>query len=139
MSFTSTGRDVETVVDPRTGKLDLQIAGGNPVFGSSRVHKVMSRLVEHRGAWWADTAGRQGSQLHTVKNIRRTTPSELEAFARDALAPLVTAREILPPRGSRDLRVEPTVDRNLGRAWIYVGWSTPGGAEESTRFALQLR
>ena len=138
MSLSSTGRDVEMVTDPRTKKLDVRLAGGNPVFGQSRVHKVMSRLVEHKAAWWADTAGQQGSQLYTVKNIRRTTPSELEAFARDALAPLVTAREILPPVGSRDLRVEPTADRNLGRALIYIGWSTPGGAEESLRYALKM-
>ena len=136
MSFKSTGRDVELVLDPRTGKFDLAVAGGNPVFGTSRIHKVLSRLVEHRARWWADTAGQQGSELYTVKNIRRATPSELEAFARDALAPLVAAREILPPRGFRDLRVEPTVDRALGRASIYLAWSTPGGAEEQVRYAL---
>ena len=134
----SKGKDIEMVVDPRTGKLDLQVRAGNPVFGGSRVHQVMSRLVEHRSAWWADRTGQQGSQLYTVKNLRRSTPSELEAFARDALAPLVTAREILPPLGARDLRVEPTVDRALGRASIYVGWSTPGGVDENVRWALRL-
>lgn len=138
MSFSSKGRDIETVVDRRTGKVDIQVSTGNPVFGDSRVHKVMSRLVEHRATWWADAAGQQGSQLHTVKSLRRTAPSELEAFARDALAPLLTAREILPPIGARDLRVEPTVDRALGRASIYIGWSTPGGADESVRYALRL-
>ena len=138
MSLLSTGRDIEMVIDARTKKLDIQVGGGNPVFGGSRVHKVMSRLVEHKAAWWADTAGQQGSLLYTVKNLRRTTPSDLEAFARDALAPLLAAREILPPVGARDLRVEPTVDRALGRASIYVGWSTPGGADESLRFALRL-
>ena len=138
MSLSSTGRDIEVVVDPRTNKLDIQVRGGNPVFGSSRVHKVMSRLVEHKAAWWADTAGQQGSALYTVKNIRRTTPSDLEAFARDALAPLLAAGEILPPIGAPELRVEPTVDRALGRASIYVGWSTPGGADEHVRYALKV-
>ena len=128
--------DVEVVVDPRTGRLDLQVSGGNVVFGGSRKHKVMSRLVERQGAWWADSSGQQGSKLFAVKNLRRATPSELEAFAREALAPLVTAREILPPRGASQIRVEPTVDRALGRAWLYVGWSTPGGEDESVRFAL---
>lgn len=136
MSLTSSGRDVELVRDPRTGKFDLRVAGGNPVFGTSRVHKVLSRLVEHRARWWADTAGQQGSELYTVKNIRRTTLSELEAFARDALAPLVAAREIAPPRGQRQLRIEATIDRALGRAWIEIGWSTPGGDEEHVRYAL---
>ena len=130
--------DVEVVVDPRTNKLDLQVRGGNPVFGSSRVHKVMSRLVEHKGAWWADTTGQQGSELHTVKNLRRTTPSDLEAFARDALAPLVSAGEILPPRGASQIRVEPTVDRAGGRARIYLGWATPGGTDEEIHLALRI-
>lgn len=138
MSFTSTGRGIEMVLNGRTGKLDLQVEAGNPVFGSSRVHKVMSRLVERKGAWWADEDGQQGSQLYSVKNIKRTTPSELEAYARAALAPLVAAREILPPLGSRDIRVEPTVDRARGRASICVGWSTPGGIEENARVALRL-
>src|SRR5437773_2447925 len=132
------GLDIAPIVDPRTNKLDLQPVNGNPVFNESRVHKVMSRLVEHKGKWWADSTGQQGSELYKVKNLRATTPSQLEAFARDALQPLLVAREILPPRGARDLRVEATVDRSTGRAWIYVAWSTPGGTDEHTRYAMRL-
>ena len=129
-------KDVAVAVNPRTGRIDVVVAGGGPVYDDTRTHKVLSRLSATRAAWWADTNGDYGSQLRSVKNIRRATPSELEAFAREALAPLVTTREILPPRGQRDLRVEVTVDRALGRAWIAIGWSTPGGTEESTRYPL---
>ena len=37
MSFKSTGRDVELVLDPRTGKFDLAVAGGVLNYGELRV------------------------------------------------------------------------------------------------------
>lgn len=129
-------KDVAVLVNPRTGRLDVRVERGGPATDTSGTHRVLSRLAAHRARWWADATGSYGSQLHTVKTLRRATPSELEAFAREALAPLVTARTILPPRGRRELRVDVTLDRALGRASIEVGWSTPGGGDESTRYAL---
>ena len=122
--------DFAFVTNPRTGRLDMQTSGGSPVRDDSRFHKVMSRLVAHRALWWADKSGTYGSRLRDVKNLRRTTPSDLEAFAREALAPLVTAGEILPPRGER--QVLATIEkfkRTEGRAVVVVRWATPSGEE----------
>jgi phage gp46-like protein len=88
-----------------------------------------------RGIYWADRF--LGSNLRARKTLRRTAPSELEADARDALAPLLRSGDIRAPIGSPDLRVDVTVDRTIGRAWIYVAWSLPSGVEESTRYALR--
>ncbi len=86
MSFTRPGKDVAIVSDPATGKVDFTFDDTNNfAFDNMSEHAVASLLVEHRGEWWADTTGKRGSQIHTVRELRRSTPSALEAFADEAL------------------------------------------------------
>ena len=97
MSFTATGRDLAMARNPRTGKFDLQWDDtGNPSFDDRESHRVLSLLVERRGEWWADTRGNRGSRLHTVKEIRRTAPSTIESFAREALDKAIAEGAIRP-------------------------------------------
>lgn len=129
--------DLAFTINPSSRKLDVATRAGSPYYEESRLHKVMSRLSAVRGRWWADSTGAYGSRLREVKNLRRTTPGDLESYAREALAPLVTAGEILPPRGARQITVEVSqFNRQLGRAVIFVAWVVPGGAEQSTRYPL---
>lgn len=131
--------DVAFKPNPRTGRLDVVSVGGAPVVDNSRYHKVMSRLAAHRGKWWADTTGTFGSRLHEVQNLRRRTPSDLEAFAREALAPLVAAGEILPPKGATQIAVQVEYfNRAVGSARIFVGWSIPGGDDQQARYPLRF-
>lgn len=131
--------DLAFKVNLRTGRLDVDTANGSPFYDETRLHKVMSRLVAVRGKWWADTTGQRGSRIGEVKTLKRTAPSDLEAYTREALAPLVTAGEILPPRGQHEISVDiEQFQRAVGRAVIVVGWSIPGGTDQSTRYPLSL-
>lgn len=90
MPFTRPGRDAALTINPATGKFDLSWGpDGNPIFDSTEVHRVASLLLEHRAAWIVDTAGNRGSLLHTLRELRRRTPSQAEAMALEALAKAV--------------------------------------------------
>ncbi len=131
--------DYAFTINPLTRRLDMATRSGSPYYDESRLHKVMSRLVAHRGKWWADTTGARGSRLGEVKTLRGVTPDDLEAFAREALAPLVEAREILPPQGQDRIRVDvERFDRAQGAAVIVVGWSVPGGTDQTLRHPLRF-
>ena len=125
MPFTSTGRDIEMVNDPRTGRLTFDWdAGGNPKYGDSRTHAVASLVIEKRGLWAQDKTGTRGSTLHQIRNDRTRTPSEIESAIRDALEPLVRAGEI------SELRVVPNrVASGVYRPIVY--YKTPDGVQRS--------
>lgn len=120
MSFTAQGKDLAlTTRNAATGKFDLTWdASGNPAFDDTEAHAVLSLLYEHRGQWWADTAGTRGSRLYQLRNIRRSTPSQAESYASEALQPLVDARRILD--------VAPKARVQSGRVTLSVPWKTPG-------------
>lgn len=131
--------DLAFTVDPKTLHLDVAIKNGAPFYDESRLHKVMSRLAAVRGKWWADVSGQRGSRLGGARSILgATTTSDVEADAREALAPLVSAGEILPPTGQSTIGVNVTIDRAAGRIVLSVSWTTPTGASQSTRYALRI-
>jgi phage gp46-like protein len=133
--FTSSGRDVAMVRDLVTGRFDFDWdATGNPRYSDDCVHRVLSLLLEHRPSpgfpgWWADDTGKRGSLLYTVKNVRRSTPSDVEAFASDALQRAVDEKEISDVVARAFLKP-------VGRARVEVSWKTPGGRPASVAVAL---
>lgn len=126
------GRDLAmTRVNPSTGRFDFDWTDRNDLkFDDTQTHRVVSLLLERRGQWWADTEGNRGSRLYTLRDLRRSTPSQAEAFAQEALAravsdgwirdPVVKARVPSPGR----LLLDP------------VRWTLPGGRQVSTRIAM---
>lgn len=95
MPFTATGTDIEMQSDPRTGRLTFDWDSfGNPKYGDTRAHAVASLLIERRGQWAQDATGTRGSVLHTIRNDRARTASDLETAARDALEPLTRSGAI---------------------------------------------
>ena len=108
------------------GRLDFDWdETGNPRFSDDNVHRVLSLLLEHRPSpgspgWWADETGRRGSLLYTAKNSKRSTPSEIEAMARDALQKAVEEGWI------SDVSVRAHT-RPAERAHIEVRWKNPSG------------
>ena len=144
MPFTSTGADIAMQRNPATGRLDFawDTVGpnaGNPTYNDDNVHRVMSLLFEHRPAvasasqpaspgWIWDQQGTRGSLLYTVKNVKRSTPSELEAYARDALQRAVDEEWIF------DVTVAVYTAGPAPR--IEVGWKNPGGNQGGLRIPL---
>src|SRR5438045_1292301 len=78
-------KDLAFTINPRTLKLDVATKGGSPYYDNTSTHKVLSRLAAHRGRWWADRTGTRGSRLGEVKTLRGVTPTDFEAYAREAL------------------------------------------------------
>ena len=135
MPFTSPGQDVAMRRNPSTGKLDFDWdATGNPRYSDDNVHRVLSLLVEHAPSpgepgWWADETGKRGSLLYTVKNVRRSTPSDVEAMCVDALQKAVDEGWV------SDVSARATL-RPVDRARVEVSWKNPGGIPATARVAL---
>lgn len=114
MPLPDDGRDVALVRNPRNGRFDLDWDGPNPVFDDTEAHTALSLVLEWHGQWWADTTGKRGSRLNTIRNDRRTTQSELVASLQEALAPavadgrlrelVVTAERVAPGHYAFDIR-----------------------------------
>lgn len=123
MPFTKRGRDVDLVRNAATGRFDLtfETTTGNFAFSDNQAHAVTSLLLEHRGQWWADTSGKRGSKLHTVKVSTRSTPSQLTAFAREALTKAIDDSRIRP-----EPKVVVTMPTRT-RADLTVTYETPDG------------
>jgi phage gp46-like protein len=86
--------DIALVRNPNTGRFNFQWKDGDVVFDRTCEHEVMSRLVEKRAKWWADADGAHGSRLSTITHINASTRSEADAYAREALQPMVDANRI---------------------------------------------
>ena len=126
------GADISLIRIAQTGKFDIQWdATGNPVFVDDQSHAVLSLLYEHKGEYWADITRARGSLLWTVKDIKKTTPSKVKAFAEDALQPLVDAGKIIAPQVSagRD-------GLNINRINLSISYSLPGGGTVTLRPAI---
>lgn len=109
-------------------------ARNDATFDDTEQHAVMACLVIARAKWWADTQGTIGSRLAEVKTITasdggQTTKSQVEAYAREALALLIKAGRIVLHK------VSVTVpDRGrAGQIVLAVYWSARGGPEQETR------
>lgn len=141
MPFTRPGADIAMKRDPSTGRLTFDWdETGNPRYSDDNVHRVLSLLIEHRAAsetpesnggpgWIWDTDGTRGSLLYTVKNVRRTTPSQVEAYALDALDLAVKQGKIRNP-------VVKAFLSPVSRARIEASWQNPGAP--SARAILSL-
>jgi phage gp46-like protein len=86
--------DVALARNPNTGRFNFQWKDGDVVFDSTCEHEVISRLVEKRAKWWADETGTHGSRLWTITHINASTRSEADAYAREALQPMIDANRI---------------------------------------------
>lgn len=56
---------------------------GDVVFDNRAVYPVLTTLVTHKGTYYWDTDGSQGTLLHTVKRDKFTTGSQLRSYAQD--------------------------------------------------------
>lgn len=112
----------------------LWSSSGDAEWDETEQHAVMACLVIARARWWADTQGKVGSQLSSVRTMTaadgaQSTKSQVEAYAREALADLVKAQRI----ELRKVVVEvPEVGR-AGQILLAVYWSVRGGPEQSAR------
>ncbi len=123
--------DIALERDPNTGGHNFAWdATGDAVFDDTEQHAVMSCLVEQRGRWWADTDGTHGSQLYTLRTLTRGTPSLAEAFAVEAVQPLLSQQRIVG--FSAHARANVRGQRFL----LDVDWSVPGNKPHSVRLAL---
>lgn len=147
MAFTSKGIDIELKPSPsRPGRrtFDWDTSGpnkGNPKFGNSRAHAVISCLVswkrgrrrgskvEEGGTFW-DESGQRGTLIWTVTHDTLATGSQLLAYAEDAGRQLV-ARGIIASLTAVPTRLAP------GRWQLDVSWTLPGADKPLTR-TLQL-
>jgi phage gp46-like protein len=123
--------DIALVRDPNTGCHNFAWdPSGDVVFDDTEAHAIMSCLVDQRARWWADTDGTHGSQLYTLRTLTRGTPSLAEAFANEAVQPLVNARRIVAftPRARANFQGQ--------RFLIDVDWSVPGNKPHSARVSL---
>lgn len=125
-----TGSDIALDRDAASGRFNFAWGpGGDVSFDDSEEHAVLSCLLEHRAEWWADTDGTHGSELHTLKDMRRSTPSQAEAFAAQALQPLFD-RHLIQDIAARASRAP------SGGLRVDVSWETPGGRPQKTRISL---
>lgn len=115
--------DVALSRNPNTGRMNLQWVNGDVVFDDTCEHEVMSRLVEKRATWWADEAGTHGSRIYTITHIDASTQSDADAYAREALQPMVDAKRIEIVNVTVDV-VPPT----LGARFVVNVFWKPRGA-----------
>ena len=143
MAFNSQGADV-ALVRTANGRMDFDMDTsfpnkGNPRYTDDNVHRVFSLLVEHRASsgldggigWMWDENGIRGSLIYTVKNVKRATPSQLEAFALDAMAKGVNEGWFTNPTAKAYLSP-------ITRARIEVGWTNPGGRAQAIKVPLSV-
>lgn len=108
------------------GKMEIAWGSdGDVVWDDTEQHAVMSALVIARAKWWADTQGTLGSQLDEVRTITASTKSDVEAYAREALAELVKAGRITVQNVVVNL---PSIGQ-AGRIELAVYWSVRGSNE----------
>lgn len=106
---------------------------GEPKFDNTEAHRVLSLLVEHRPSppskpgYWADDTGRRGSLLYTLTEVRRATPSQAEAYARDALQKAVDDNAITFDPGNV------TAKRTAGGITLNVIYTANGDTQQVSR------
>lgn len=135
MAFTSPGRDIAVTVNPNTGKLRRvwDTSGpnkGNPRFDDTAEHAVFVSVFAQRGAWWADTTGTFGSFVMTLLNDQKATPAKFVSYARDGVAPLVTAGRIADP--------QVYATRTFDRMDALLTYKTPDGKTQQIRPSLPI-
>ena len=127
-------KDLSFKRNPANGLQGINWGPNNDaVFDDSEQHAVMASLVAMRAKWWADQNGTFGSNLDQVQTINQTTTaSQVEAYAREALAELVKAGRITIAKIVVDLP-----QRGLaGRISLAVYWSSRGATNQETKVFL---
>lgn len=61
-------------------------ADGDLLFDAYALYPVLSTLLTHKGGYYWDPTGLQGTQLYQVRQDRLRTASQLVSYTRDALA-----------------------------------------------------
>jgi len=124
------GRDIALVQNPATGRYDFVFdETGNPAFTDTEEHTVLSLELERQGEYWADTAGRRGSRLHTLKLDRPSTRADLVAMTAEALAPAVADGRLRDVQTAAE-RVGP------GRYTFLIRWRARDGQDRGLRVFL---
>lgn len=132
MSFIPNGVDIELVRNITTGRFDFDFEQngpnkGNPRFGNSRSHAVLSILVSKKrdpitgeGGYYFDRTGVRGTFLYKIKYDRLSTGSQLKSYADDGGQQLISRLFVSSFSSS------PNKKPNGG--WtLNVSWSTPTG------------
>lgn len=136
MPFTSAGADIAMKRDPASGRFTFDWdATGNPYYADDNTHRVMSLVIERRPTpgfpgWWADSTGERGSVLYAIKNVRRSTPSEVEAAVLDA------ARKAVDEGWVTDVTAKAHL-RPAHRANVEIRWTNPGGQPQVAMVPLR--
>lgn len=132
MAFTNPGRDLAIVTNPSNGRVTWEWdETNNPRFTDTEEHAVFGLLAEFEGEWWADSTGKRGSKLHTIKNELGQVATLIESYVRAALKPLESAGRIV----LRTVKAQ-----KLGSLWwAEVRWSRPGSQEvQTTRAPISM-
>jgi phage gp46-like protein len=115
--------DIAIAPNLNNGRQGFAWADGDVVFDDTLEHEVLSRLVEWRGRWWADSRGTHGSRLFTIKHLSASTTSDAEAYAREALQPMVDAKRLTIVA----VRVTTLSGTQGARLTVAVSWKPLGG------------
>lgn len=129
MPFTSTARDIAVTVRS-DGKLTQVLdASGNPTYDNTETHAVFGRHAAIKGAWWLDEQGTYGSSIFEIKNLKRSTPSDIQTKSIACVQPLVTVGRI------SNFKAVATIS-GPGQARLDLSWSTPTVPNVSIRYAI---
>jgi len=123
MAFQHTGSDIELTKNESNGKFDIAWSTkgankGNPIFGNTRAHTVLSLMISRKGQYYWDTAGTRGSLLYTVKQDITTTRSQLISYSEQAIQPAVDSL-VIKSFSADATRVK------VGTWNLTINWSDP--------------
>lgn len=110
------------------GKLTLVWGpDGDLVFDDTGAYPVLTTVHTHKGRYFFDTSGEQGTFLHLVKQDKFSTGDQLRAYGQDALDQCKAAGII--ESGSTTARRERPGSWLLGLSWMRNGkrHTPPGG------------
>jgi len=116
--------DVSVQVNQRR-KLVFVWKDGDVLFDGSGAYAVEATLFSHKGAYRHDASGAQGTLLHTVRHERRSTASELVAYAADGLRQCQQD----PETGVTSARATATRERT-GVWTLTTYWTSPQGPQQ---------
>lgn len=115
--------------DRGSGKFVFVWADGEPLFDSTGTHSVLTTVLEHKGQYYHDPTGQEGTLLYSVKQDRETTGSQLSAYALDG-AQQCQAAELVQ-------KVQTSAQRLRRGAWqITVSWQSKAGSGHAERLEL---
>lgn len=107
----------------------VRTADGDVQFDETEAHAVVTSSVERLASWPFDPT--HGSKLYTLRNLTSATPSQAEAMALEAEAPLEAAGLV---RGVSASAAAATAEgQRTGRLDVKISWTTPGGQGQSER------